>query len=297
MMSHRTKPVLRGRLAGLAIALSALTMPLVGQAQVADGVTWQALRFEAKKLFVSGEFSIALSEVNAQQAASELWPVKGHAALQPCQGILKLVAQMKLMNNRAQLQLWLDPADLQMLQRSRFTRGSEQRLKTTRMLNAGLWWTRREPGRETGDVAPEQWAVVREKQLAFPALATNPYWLDPSSLLLVASSAKLGQVGASLSLPVMTDQQPYRVGLEVAAREQLALDYRLTRDGQSTRLREKTSVLRLDVSAAPLSDTDDEPEFNLLGLTGDIRIYVDANRGIPVLVEGDAESRLSLIHI
>lgn len=271
--------------------LVGLLLPLQSWAQNPAGPSWQSLHFEAQKLFVRGEFSIALSEMDSAQMQPPLLSIPEHAALQPCQAVLRLDAQMKLMSNRAKLQLWLDPSDLRMLQRSRFTQGGEQRLKTARFLDKGLWWMRREPDARTENAPPEQWPLVREKHIAFPVLETNPYWLDASSLLLLVSSPQLREQGAQLSVPVFTDQQPYQVRLKVAGQKRLPVDFRLKRGADHQRVDEKMSTLKIDVQATPLRKTDDKPEFNLLGLTGEISIYMDVKRGIPVMVEGDAGSR------
>ena len=279
------------RLAQLLCVGLFMATSLPGQAQSPMAPAWKSLHFEAKKLFVRGEFSVSVIEVEAQETKTHLSSVPGQTALQPCQGLLRLDAQMKLMSNRARLQLWLEPTDLQMLQRSRFTQGGEQRLKTARFLDDGLWWTRREPDQKTKNKEPEQWLVARAKHIAFPALETNPYWLDPTSLLLLAGSPKLHKTGDQLTVPVFTDQQPYRVELKVAGEKRVAMEFRLRTAGDSQRVDEKVDVIKIDVRATALSETDDEPEFNVLGLTGDISIYMDAERGIPVMIEGDAGSR------
>lgn len=274
----------------LPVLLFSLLLP-VAHASRADAlpeVSWQSLKFEAREFLGSGEVTIALSRLQDAAVGPALWRAEGYAPLVPERGLLKLDVKMSLMRNYAELQLWLDPVSFYMYQRWRYTRGNDSRLKTSHFLSKGVLWTRRDPKADNPVGAPDQWPVSRQTLIPYPATLNSAQWLDTTSLLLVASSAALKQPGDSVSVPVFTDQQAYRVTLRVEGRDSLATDYRLQSGDKEQRIKGKRQVLRIGVTQVPLQTTDEEPEFNLLGLTGDIRIYIDPERRIPVQLQGDA---------
>lgn len=231
-----------------------LGLPLVAAAEPLTESSlpeWRSLVFEEKAFWATARSQLELDACPESPAA---W----------C-----LEASNSVANNRERISLSARP-DGSLLERRRFSEGSDRRRKQWRYGLKGITRERLEPD------ASGEWRLTSRRQIDYPE--GEPRVTDP--LLLIA----LLRPGAdSQSFLVNTDLNLYRVSAESAGEDLVEVDPKLA--GFGTRHRE---VNLLKVTAQRLQPAPDKPDFSLLGLSGELLVAFDRETGLPLQVRGKA---------
>jgi hypothetical protein len=259
---------------------SAVTSP----GALASDVSWRRLVFRASKLLVTAHAEVALEWRDAEAVAAELAATDQAAPLAPAgERVAHLSVTSSLLGRSSNTQVWLDPLDLRVLQRRQLDEGKRERLKLYRFGQRGIYSRRVRPRDGERGQPHQRWTDVQEElePLEDGATVSDPsalfYWLsaiDPETLrdgrtLLVYSKSLLNPVRARY------------LGVE-----ELRVDYRLygAADPEGNAIEVSGRVPALRFSLTPGAGGRDELE--LLGLEGDLELYVDAVRRVPVQVSG-----------
>ena len=103
-------------------------------------------------------------------------------------------------------------------------------------------------------------------------------------LFYLASAGDLA-AGRPVEVCVFTRKALSRVELRVEATAELAVDYSERSPRGARRRRGDIEALKLSIKARPVA-ADSGEEFELLGLKGDVELYLDPATRIPVQVSG-----------
>lgn len=234
---------------------------------------WQSLEFEQKAFWVTASSRVALD------AATD-----GH---------WRLTAANSVASNTEELTLELCPVDGRSLERTSLSQGRKsQRLKRWQFLPSHILRQRREPGADAG-LPPAEWPLTSSREIPYPEAAQDPAVADPYALLILAQ--RLAASGAtSAQALVNTDFNFYRVTLARADGPAVEAAYRVLPEGGTvTGVRDTVAVT---LQAAPVGSVHGEPDFSLLGLSGEITLLLDRESGLPLQVRGIAP-RLGEAHI
>ena len=172
----------------------------------------------------------------------------------------------------------------------RFSRGKEQRYKRHRFDDSGksgkaITRERYEPGPEAAPSPVDGWKLVSRRSLPYPRLPMGTVLASPYTLLALAEQA-LDLPGRTLQVYVFTDLNTYLVELSAAAEESVAVDYNIT--GSKQPERGEADAIMIKISAEPWGKLADKPDFNLLGLTGNINLLLDKQTRLPLELRGRA---------
>lgn len=257
-----------------------LCLALAGASQAADtaGATdtvlpplpdWQVLEFEEKAYWATARSRL------------EIFPVKDEPAL------WELDVLNSVVDNSEQITVRFDAATGRPVTRSRVSRGKGQRLKSYQYEADYIVRERRNPPANSG-TPPEEWPVGSSTRMPYPApadpreqlLVTTPYVL----VLLAQRLQALGD-GKSLEVLVHTDINFYRVRLTSGNGIPIDVNYQVN-GTESVSGKRETMAVALKVT--PEHTPEEENDFSLFGLQGDIILFFDRGTGLPLQVRGMA---------
>ena len=246
-------------------------------------VTWRRLVFRASKLLITATAEVELSWQPSPAVAEELEGFADGEPLAPSgETVARLAVTSQLLGRESTTQIWLDPTDLSALQRRQIELGKRERFKLYRFGRHGVYSRRVTPRSEERGQAFETWTDVDEEIV--PRDTKNPV-ADPSALLYWLSSVEPESLRDGETIVVFSKSQLNPVEVRYAGLEDIRADYRLhgapDPEGNAIEISERIQAHRFTLTPAVGGD-----ELELLGLEGDLELYVDAGRRIPLRVTG-----------
>ena len=230
---------------------------------------WQVLEFEERAFWAVARSRL---ELDAVEDHPQWWDLK---------------ITNSVVENVEQINVRFEAASGRVLTRSRVSRGKEQRMKTYQYEADHVLRERREPGADPAAPA-EQWPVGKTQQVPFPTAqdATPPVVSSPYLLLLLAQRLQARGENQSQDVLVHTDLNFYRVRMSTGnGGVPIEVNYKKTGAGRVTG---KTETLAVSLNVAPAGTPQEDPDFSLFGLQGDIILFFDRNSGLPLQVRGAA---------
>jgi len=194
-----------------------------------------------------------------------------------------LSASSSVVNNSEQVRLSFIPANGQVLNRTRLSRGRNQRFKSFDYQTDQVVRERRSPGADP-DIPPEEWPVTSTNNVAFPLFPNESVITDSYVLLLLADRFQVGKNELS-EVVIHTDFNFYRVSMTRGNGIPVEVDYQIA-GGERISGRRETRAVALQVS--PVGTPVDKPDFSLLGLHGEIILLFDRETGLLLQVRGTA---------
>jgi len=247
------------------VALVLLTLT-AGAAAETRLPAWRQLDFEQVAFWVTAQSQIRL-EATSVADSKTLWTLQ---------------AESSEANSAEQVSASFEPTGGQLQQRSRLSRGKEQRFKLWRYLPDSIVRERRQPEAASSS-DPASWPITSRRELAPPSPAICESTTDPYILLLLAGRS-LDPTSPPREYCVNTDLNFYRVSITPAGLETVDVDY--ARNGASVQTSVEARVVH--IRATPLGAPEDKPDFSLLGLEGDIDILFAEDSRLPVQLRGQA---------
>jgi hypothetical protein len=248
-------------------------------------VGWRRLEFSASKFGLTTTSWVTFELVPAAEAAEQLIAAaEGGRALAPAgdsTGLLGIGSQ--LFSRRTDGRLLFDPADGTALQRVQHESGKRDRYKVYRFTEEGVYTVWRYPEDGEAELLPQRWSDRRDAVDAYPQPLPDLV-TEPSSLFYLVSAGDLERVGDRLEVLAFSKHQVYRVSATVEAVERIEVDYVEEGPGGQRRVKGTTDALRIALAAN--SRTGDGEPLNLIGLEGDVNLYLERRHRAPVLVTG-----------
>lgn len=250
---------------------------------------WSRIDFEAHKFLLTAKASVRLRAAEPE----ELLDVPGYVVrVAPPGSLLRLEADSSFLSSESWTELWLDRRNLQLLQKERIDGRGNGRYKSSRFLHEGVYqWQRRA---EAGNAAdePASWPVKREEFSPISSLQDGAY-TDTLALLLAAAELLHG-AGTTLERLVYDDGALHEVVLRADGEVDLHLSHRRWQGDASTWISAPTRCLRVRVAARRQSPK--EEQFSLLGLRGELLMYLDLRSGAVLRISGQ-EPRIGALTI
>ena len=125
-------------------------------------------------------------------------------------------------------------------------------------------------------------------------LAAEDVVTEPSALFYMLSAADFSKPGESRSLVLYSRDALMRVELKALGMESLRVDYVEESPSGTRKVKGRKDAMRIGITARPLVDTGSE--FELLGLRGDVSMYLDPETGAFLQMTGKIKV-VGTIHI
>lgn len=286
------------RCSWIAFALLAATVPLgatsrdSGSGDPVPEVSWRRLEFHASKLMVKARAHVELSQHDAARAHDLLLDRAGqadHPRSPRGPRVLALEVGSSFLGRHSTTSLLLDPTDNAALLREQVETGKRQRLKLYRFCADGVYSRRVTPRDDTEQsLEPAGWTNVVEEHLDHQS---GQAVVDPAALFYVLSVAEPKAYSGGQTLQVFSKGEVHQVAVRFEAEEDLDVRFDLLPAleqsmGDTAGPGIETVDRRVRALHYTLRPADDAHALELLGLEGELEIWIDAERRLPVLVTG-----------
>ncbi len=270
-------------------ALLALPLAAGGQRPAYDpqSVGWSRLELEATKFFMTARSEVVLATRPAAEAAADLIaPGKGRGLAPRGAESGRIDIRSRFLGRDSRVRFWFDPGDARALQRSSYDRSKKRRRHRTYRYTGGGVFSRtlRPAGGEEG--RPHgRWTDVQDKYFATSRQRGRAAVTEAAGLLYLVPAGDFRFPGDSARVSVFTRGKVREVDVTVTGRERLRVDYVEVSGGRERSVRGTVDALRVAVRPRAAAG-EERPDFKLLGLEGDIDIYLEPRSRAPLLVSG-----------
>ncbi len=259
------------------------TQPSLNRSKLA----WSELELEAKKLFLTARTHLIISnskmeERNSKVSANEL------CGLGPEKEPLCLELHSDLLGRHSQTRMWFSAMTGTGLRSLRLETGKRNRFKDYEFVGKGVHVFRRNPVKGEEGLSPGRWSEVSQEFLAYPDPGKLGCRLtDPAVLLYAASVGDLFRAGDEIALFVLSKGHFFRVVLAHGGRCEVGVDYIQVKGGAEEKVHGQQKAHRILVKPNPWSGTQEGKAFSMLGLQGELELFVDEKTRVPLLVTGE----------
>ncbi len=272
---------LMSALLGAAAAVSASYDP--------GSVAWSRLEFQASKFFLTARSEVELAARPSAEALAELLTPGQGEGLAPRgvrSGVLDI--RTRILSRDSRVRFWFDPGDARALQRSSHDTSKKRlRHRTYRYTRDGVFSRTLRPADGEGGRPHSRWTRIDDHFVGF-APAAGPAVTEAAGLLYLVPAGDFHAPGDRARLRVYTRGQVREVDVAVTARERIAVDYLEVSSSGERAVDGKVETLRVAVRPR-IGKGEDGDDFKLLGLQGDIDIYLEPRTRVPLLVSGKVE--------
>lgn len=252
-------------------------------------IQWSKLDYGASVFFIGLDATVELKEVSRTEA-DKLLSAAGNATAIPAASpsTLLLNINTKFLNQRNENQLWLNP-DGVALQRSSLSTGKKLRYRRYRFSETGAYSLKRHPRSGEQEKSFNEWTDTTEDFYPYDAAKVPLAITDSQALLYLAGAAHVQQPGDSLTFAVFTKTGLGKATFTARERVIFRVDFEeVTKQGRN-RITGNVDALRCVLSVGPLNANDPVEDFDLLGLSGDLEVHLDPQRGVVLQLSGKAK--------
>jgi len=248
---------------------------------------WKGLYYRLSLLFVSAEAEIHIRQPELKEVRAILVSPPGLSLPDPQQAPFELAIYSDNLGRMSDTRLWYGN-DLKLLQMTRFDSGKKHRRKVYRYLPDGFWSSQRLPknSREVHDES--QWSVVESETVRNPEALKNANVLEDSLLFHLVSVLPLREKGESFQYYSYIDDNVFENRLQVQGNEEIEVDFVEKYPGRDKWVEGDVSLVHILLHARAL-DAKDQDDFQIMGLKGDLSLYVDAKTGVLVQLSGEVD--------
>lgn len=267
------------------LGLAAAEKPGAGKDRAVPAMPWNCLDYRAEHLIFK-----AATKICVQKASTDDMAVWNHAgdtripALVPPKAgarLLELDVQADIVGRKSQERIFFEPESGRVLQRTKIKLGGDPYRKTYRFGAAALEWTRSAPENsaetEQGEAA---WTKIEHFSATYPNDRSCSLYSEPVLLLYLAATHDW-EARKNLELCMLASQTWSRVEAVSTGLVPFAASYQ--QNGQTHAVTEARVVL---LKARAVGDDHQDP-FELMGLRGDIRLFLDPKSGLPLAIRGE----------
>lgn len=267
----------------LALALvGAVLLPAAASAHPPPGKTsWQRLRFVASKFLLKASTEVRLATVSGSTLHRALIDCPDHRALRPGTSAALLSLDTDFLGREEEVEVWFEPKNGTAYQRRKVRGGKKAYSKIYRFAEDGVFSRRASPEEPRGGGAPETWPTDAETFYNYRGDCARVS--EPSVLFHLVSTADLD--GGPLALCTFSDKALQRIEIKNEGLVDLDVDYLERARGGEVRRQGTIRAIKLFLHAEP-APGETEYDFELLGLEGDVELYLTQDTRIPVQVSG-----------
>lgn len=278
-----------------------LTSPMAaGDQTAADLPPWQALRFEASKLFLTAKMEVRLEKASRQAADTLLPSPEGRPFAPSDPSLWTVELTSSAVGRRSRSRVWFDPKTHSAWQRAKEKLGSKPYDKVSRFTRDGVYTRRRAPiNSQQTEQPPETWGKVQTRFEPYPGWQASGLSqvladggdgpcraiLEPSQLLYVLGILNLDAPPENLC--IFSDGTISRLRFEPRGSTALNVDFTESKGtGTAEQRRQERLDARCVIIRSLTLDGQAGGELELLGLEGDVEIFLDSDRGLPLEIRG-----------
>lgn len=240
-------------------------------------LTWQCLDFRAETLLATATTHVCVNPAREADLRAS-WRHRAQPALpEPIGDLYRMTLDTSVAGRQNQEETFFDPRSMALVQRTRVRLGAKGNRKSYRLTDRALHVLRASPASDTEIAGPEE-AWTRHEQSEFPLPPSTCQVLSEASLLLYLASTHDWSAGPPPDLCFFSGKNWNRV-LAISEGEK-AVESRWL-EGGVERQASRAWVIRLEAQAL-----EGEEKVELLGLSGDLSLWVDPVSRRPLMIQG-----------
>ena len=252
-------------------------------------IDYSQLNYEASKLFLSFDTDITLSKKPSTAIANDLVLPKDGNALTPEPGSVYMVTtDSKFFGKHTKYTMWFDESAA-LLQWLREIRSSKSNVKLYRFAKNGYHDYRKDYDNE-GYVV--NLADVKNWGSSYKTYATKvpegQAVSDSSAILYLVSLLKLQNAGDEAQMVLNSDEQLANIRLVVEGKTMLNTNFDIVSSGNNQHIEEQRQAIKIKFVALD-SQGNPAKDLQLLGLQGDIALYIDEASRLLLQISGDVK--------
>lgn len=255
-----------------------------------ERLAWRRLEYEASKLNFRIEASVEISPASPSELGAALVEPGAGSGVPVWSGeALLLEIESRGLGRESLVDFWFRP-DAAALQRRQLETGSKarrNRFKIARFTDRGVFSVTRRPTDEEVSRPHEEWSERSENFEPYPGgVGTHGPISEPSVIFYAVSAASLEGPGDAITLPLLSKGQVVLVTLRVRGLERIKVRYEESSPSGSRRIDRHEDVLAVSLESRPVEAGGGGEELRFMGLGGDVVLYLEPERRIPVRISG-----------
>ena len=259
-----------------------------------SNVLWKHLSFKGKELFAKltaevdlispSESELETTFITSPQGVPTAITESGVLIIDTKISVKSVFAKVKLQNIA-----WFDPVTLSTMQYVRQRIGLKDAKKTYRFTNKGVFRFTRQPI-DKNEIAqtPEKWSATKERFYSY-----NPEKKDcvnitaPMPVIYLISALNTSDFEKPVTICVFNKKETIYLDIHKQPAESIQLNYTEIKGEEA--IQKNVSILAevLSLNARSTSSGLAMSNFTLVGLQGNIKIYIDPKSRVPVQLRGD----------
>ena len=254
-------------------------------------INYTKLNYEASKLFMSFDTAVTLDKKPVSEAVNDLVVPKDNNALVPDSGSIYTVStDSTFFGKHTTYTLWFDDNAALLQRLKELRRGEKSNSKLYRFAQNGKHDFRKDFDNENFTINLSEVKNWGSSFRNYPIeVGEGQFVSESSALLYLASMLKLQNPGDEQNILLFSRDQLVNTKLTVTEKTKLKVDFTINDGGNSNRVKErhrnviKVVVKPVDSQGNPVKD------LKVMGLQGDISMYIDEGTRLVVQITGEVK--------
>ncbi len=257
-------------------------------------VPWKHLSFKGKEFFAKLAAEVELTSPSKSELDIAFIPSpqgvpiaitkSGALIIDAKISVKSIFVKVKLQNTA-----WFDPVTLSAMQYVRQRVGLNDAKKTYRFTDKGVFKLTKQPIDKSEIIQlPEKWSAVKENFFPHdPEKKSCVNITAPIPVIYLISASKVSDFEKPVTICVFNKTETIYLDIQKVPAESVQLNYTEIRGDEA--IQRNTSILTevLSLKARSISSGQTMNKFSLVGLQGNIKIYIDPESRVPVQLRGD----------
>ncbi len=270
----------------LVLVLKAAEKNTPAAAGTSHGLPWHCLEFEAEHMIFKAKTRLCLQEANPEDL--KIWLPAGDpkepklSENRPGTQLLDLQVESDIVGRKSTDRTFFENTTGRVLQRTKVKLGKDPYRKSFRFTESALEWTRSAPiSSQEAQQGEPAWSKIEYFDAPYPQDPGCQVHSEPVTLLYLAA-AHDWNAESKIELCIYASKHWNRVEAKSIGLESLDVTYE---QGGKEHKVQQARVIVLKAKGAGQSSGDDL--FELMGLKGDIRIYLEPKSNLPLAIRGE----------
>ncbi|WP_141215588.1 hypothetical protein [Hahella sp. CCB-MM4] len=249
------------------------------------------LQYQARKLFITANTRVQLSWQSLPQARENLLGVADLMPLQPDSEKVALTQiETSVLGRNTQIDAWMNPNG-GILQISSLRTGRKERYRRYRYLQDQVYSIKRFPSNNQESQQDwSHWSKIGEDYYSLPGDKPSVPLMEPEGLFYLLNILDWSKVDSQHRLYLFDPDGIVELTLKFLGDSQTEVDYQQKLpDGSAQRIKGKVATQEILMSASPWKGTGQAENFDFLGFKGTVRLFVDPQKQVVVLMRGDID--------
>ncbi|WP_250657785.1 hypothetical protein [Alkalimarinus coralli] len=255
-----------------------------------EDLTWKSLKYAGSKFFISLDTEVNVEMISKEQAKGELiTPKEGEGKAPISDKIVKINVKNSVVGSDTDFTVWMEP-DTTVLQRTSIYGGIKKWYRTYRFMTDKVYSDKRKPA--NGDEKDQPWSAWTDIAQGFFKLDDTEQKAtisESEALFYLIGTAGLKKTGDSAELNMYDRGGVIKAVVNVIGAKRVFVDYRINKDGETTRVRKKVVALEAVVDAKSIKEGGNLEKFKFLGYKDDVRLLIDPKLNAILEISGAVE--------